>query len=91
MLLEGAQYIKVHKVTGHQCGPRSFLGVSEFGYFLFVGDQEGAIISESSDVWDFYALDTTLPIAKPIPDGWVEGPGGYYDPATHELVPNKNE
>lgn len=89
MLLEGAQYIKVHKVTGHQCGPRLFLNKSELGYYLFVGEQEGAIISESLEVWNFFKTDdTTRPPPIPIPAGWVEGPGGYYDPTLQRHVGN---
>ena len=83
MLVAGSSYIKVEKRTGRQAKPRVFVEVSESGYLLFVGDEPGAIMSESCDVWDFYLVnDPALPAPVLIPDGWVERAGGFFDPAT---------
>jgi len=81
MLVVGQSYVKHHKVSGYQSAPREFLGESEFGYLLFAGPEEGQIMSESREVWDFYTKEDA-PTPNVIPDGWLEGAGGYYDRAT---------
>ena len=88
MLVAGSSYIKVEKRTGRQAKPRVFVEVNESGYLLFVGDEPGAIMSESSDVWEFYlANDPALPAPVPIPDGWVERAGGFCNPDADDKKP----
>ena len=77
-LTVGQRYYKVHKTKGHEYGPREFLGVTEFGYYTFVGPLLGQVISDSPELWDFYAVDDVRPTATIPPDSWREGPDGAY-------------
>lgn len=76
----GRFYYKVHVTKSHTYGPRKFLGVTEFGYATFEGPEAGQVMSESPQLWTFYAEGEARPIVNPIPEGWVEGPDGGRDP-----------
>lgn len=90
-MIPGKSYVKVHKEKGYQYGPREFIGVTEFGYYTFVGSQEGQIMSESPEIWNFYLIDDeSLPIVVTYPDGYVEGPNGPHKPETRTIQQNEN-
>lgn len=85
-MIPGKSYVKVHKEKGYQYGPREFIEVTEFGYYTFVGPQEGQVMSESPEIWNFYLIDDeSLPIAVTYADGCVEGPNGPHKPETRTI------